>query len=481
MPGCLLRPAICLGLCAAVAVFPSLGYAQEADAPPTINNVRGDLYTLTHRGQVTVFLVTADGIILGDPLNQVAANWLKKELAARYPDRRVRYVLFSHHHFDRAEGAGPFDAGAELVGHREFDPQVRQAREATPDRYSHVQSPETTYGSRREIVLGGKTVAMVHTGPAHAADMSALYFPAERIVFVVDPPPIDRAPFSFSPFKVADVVQWVHALRGLDFDAVLTGAGETIPREVLVSFGRYLDDLVAGVAVGYERGQSLRQLQASSLLESHRAEPHYAGRDAQIDYAYRTIKFTRADVYGAAALNMVGRSDAYCASYSGCDSGARIPAGMAGFSLSIRRWGGAAEVRFGGQSFSSRTSPLYDDAIARRDVMVSGLLRYSSPPKSGLALAAVAGFSIIHEDIAGQNRVKVSFVPLGGRHDIGSRRVVNGYTVGGDIIWSVASGLSVVMPVRLTKRLDGPSDFAPGPLDVHAGVGLRWNAFRRIS
>jgi glyoxylase-like metal-dependent hydrolase (beta-lactamase superfamily II) len=142
----------------------------------------------------------------------------------------VRYVLHTHHHFDRAEGASVFSATAEVVAHRNFDGMLSSARTSWPEFYGiadrngnrvldaaevadsprgglvsakdrdndgrvrpeelyrRVQTPETTYDSRRTITLGGQTVELVHTGKAHAPDMTALYFPAERVVFVADPP-----------------------------------------------------------------------------------------------------------------------------------------------------------------------------------------------------------------------------------------------------------------------------------------------------
>src|SRR5262245_14687231 len=79
--------------------------AQEPAHPPQIGRLRGDLYRVDAGDRHTVFLVTSEGIVLSDPIDRETARWLKSELATRFPDRPVKYVLLTHHHFDRAEGA----------------------------------------------------------------------------------------------------------------------------------------------------------------------------------------------------------------------------------------------------------------------------------------------------------------------------------------------------------------------------------------
>ena len=456
-------------------------FAQEAEAPPrTIANIRGDLYLMKDGQEVTVFLVTADGIILADPLNQSAAVWLKEELARRFPDRPVRFVLFSHHHADRAIGASVFDATAELVGHRDFNSEAARARRAQPGLYGSVMDVESSYSSRRTITVGGKSVELVHTGPAHSKEMTALYFQAERLVFAVDVPPIAAVPFSFGSMRVVDVRTWVHTITALDFDTLLTGRGETIARKDIVSFGAYLDELMSSVAAGYERGLTLAQLQATPLIGADRARAQAADRNGQIAYIYRTARFMRADVYGAALLNIISRNSSYCVSFATCSSGAVVPAGTVGISVANRHLGGVAEIRLGGQSLSSRTSPMYDDEFARRDTVLSFLLRYSSSPKGGVSFSILAGPSIIVGDVRGQNDVKEGFAPFAGRHAIAVSDANMGVTAGADLVLSVGGGVSILVPVRLTTVPGEQTATFPGRLDVHAGIGLRFNVFRRI-
>ena len=102
----------CLITLAAIA---GSAYAQ-AEPERGIVQVSGDLYRAQNNQHFTVFLVTPEGIILSDTINEDFSNWLKNELDARF-GLPVRYVLYSHHHWDHASGGRVFADTAEFVGH----------------------------------------------------------------------------------------------------------------------------------------------------------------------------------------------------------------------------------------------------------------------------------------------------------------------------------------------------------------------------
>src|SRR5262245_54867896 len=93
------------GTCLSLILVSTPARAQAAaPADRQIVRVTGDLYRMQDGARATVFLVTPDGILLADPLDDGAARWLKSELAARFPDATVRYVVQSYPTFDRASG-----------------------------------------------------------------------------------------------------------------------------------------------------------------------------------------------------------------------------------------------------------------------------------------------------------------------------------------------------------------------------------------
>ena len=95
---------------------PPAGQAQSEEPAREIVPIAGDLYRAQDGTHFTVLLVTADGTILADPLNADFATWLEGELAQRF-GVPVRYVLYSHYHWDHASGGRVFDDTATFVGH----------------------------------------------------------------------------------------------------------------------------------------------------------------------------------------------------------------------------------------------------------------------------------------------------------------------------------------------------------------------------
>src|SRR5207244_12923688 len=65
---------------------------------------------------VSVFMVTSEGIILAKPIGTEMAAWLKPELARRF-NVPVKYVIYSHYHWDHASGGDAYADTARFVGH----------------------------------------------------------------------------------------------------------------------------------------------------------------------------------------------------------------------------------------------------------------------------------------------------------------------------------------------------------------------------
>ena len=454
--------------------------AQEPSSEPvrTITQLRGDLYMVRDGAQATVFLVTSDGIVLVDPLSRATGLWLRQELAARFPFRPVRYVIHTHHRFDRAGGAGLFDATAQIVGHIAFNRELEKAREADPDSYRDVLTTESSYGSRRTIALGGTIVELVHPDVPHARDLTVVFFPAERVVFAVEPPPVTAPLFdSFTPMAARS---WLRRVAPLPFDVLVSGRGETTPAADVEALALYVETLVASVHEGYETGSSLADIQGSPILDAHSGRSYYSDRQAQIAAAYSGLALTTVRVFGAAGANHLGAPPAYCASYATCEPARGLArSGAVGVMLMYGQFGVVAEVRGGDQFQASRTSEPRDDAFAHRDTVASVLFRFSPAPRRRLSFGFVGGPAEIVSDRRGVNFRRDAYPPSGGIHAIAVRESSRGITAGADVVASMGRRLSVVVPVRVTRAWRRPTS-PIGATDVHVGVGVALTLVRRV-
>jgi hypothetical protein len=139
--------------------------AQPQPGPPVraITRITGDLYRVQNNQHYTVFLVTPAGIVLADPISVDAAIWIKAQLAERFPNTPVRYVLYSitirtsarRRRLQRHGG----DCRPRELQRRVGRPRARtRLREALRGR----RPPESTTADAGSP--GGKTVQMIHPG-----------------------------------------------------------------------------------------------------------------------------------------------------------------------------------------------------------------------------------------------------------------------------------------------------------------------------
>jgi len=475
------RLVVCTSL--AIALLCGLTSATSAQAPdsqaaPSLTVLRGNLYLARVDWRTTVVLATQDGLVVGDPISEEGAAWLRAELATRFPGQRVRYVLQSHHHFDRARGASVFD-GAETIGHRLFNVELRQARGS--ELYRDVAPVKRTFDVRERLVVGGRRVELIHTGPAHAPDMSALYFPDERVLFDVAPPAIDVVPFVFGPYaSPQDIVRWLTVVSALDIDVIVGSEGRTFDVAAVRLLKPYLDDLIASVVSGVHDGRTLQQLRATIQLPAHAANPHYAARVAHIERVYRGLSLRQWSAQAAAGLSQMSEPAAYCPGYDPCDPPEGVlPSGTIGVGFSFGRVGFVAEADSGAQLFASRSSLFYDDIIANRRSRLSGLVRYRIGSATGSGIDLLGGVTWVSSDTQGLERIKEALPPLGGRHEIASRASTFGYTVGAELVLSVSGRWSLRTPARFTIAED--DELHPGRSDLRIGVGLAYHLTRRVA
>jgi len=317
----------------------AIGFVSPATAQEparAITRVTGDLYRAQSGNAFTVFLVTPEGIILADPLSLDFSEWLGAELDSRF-GVPVRYVLYTHHHWDHASGGAVFASTAELIGHEAFPGYLESSQIEMPlpstirqldtnrdgriqrgeatgalsaqfDLYDadgdgvltgaeiargplrDVHPPTRTFSDRQEVTLGGRRAIMVHAGTAHSRDMSVILFPEDRVLFGTDLIQIRRLPIGVDP----TLGEWMDAYRtlaSLEYDTVVPGHGEIGSKTDIVAFLQYLEDLGTAVAQGVGRGMALEEIQTSVELEAYRGWERYESMlPLHIEQVYRIIR-----------------------------------------------------------------------------------------------------------------------------------------------------------------------------------------------
>ena len=308
------------------------GQAPDEGPVRDIVQIAGDLYRAQDGFHFTVYLVTPDGIILADPLNADFAGWLRDELERRH-GLPVRYVLYSHHHWDHASGAEVFDDTATLIGHENFPAALAWGIENFPvqvtitdtngdggldrneaigdaaaafDRLdtngddfvsgaeilADVLPPEVLYADHMTVRLGGKTVELIHPGPSHSIDTTVLLFPDERTIYGVDFLNVKRLALGFPGTGTLD--EWIASLKhveALDFDIVSPGHSTVGTKADFTAYREFFEDLRDAVNGAIAAGTSLEDLLASDALTEYGDLPNYEPqRDRNIEDAYNLLR-----------------------------------------------------------------------------------------------------------------------------------------------------------------------------------------------
>jgi glyoxylase-like metal-dependent hydrolase (beta-lactamase superfamily II) len=186
-----------------------------------VTQVRDNLYRFTtSRGRAlhaSLFLVTGEGIILTDPIRTSAALWLREELKRRF-NKPVKYVIYSHAHFDHIGGGQVFQKdGAAVIAHE-------NAVEPIVGEKLPTAAPDRTFKERMTVELGGETVRLTRIAPSHSNSMIIIEFPKQRAVMAVDFCPVNGLPYNdFPDFYYDGWMESLEYLNTLDFDILESG------------------------------------------------------------------------------------------------------------------------------------------------------------------------------------------------------------------------------------------------------------------
>ncbi|MBI3939879.1 MAG: MBL fold metallo-hydrolase [Acidobacteria bacterium] len=258
-------------IAAAFAFLALPSWTAFGQQPPAreITRVSGDVYRFRNLFHFSVFMVTPAGIIVGDPINPEAAQWLKEELAKRF-SRPVKYLIYSHDHDDHISGGQVFADTALVVAHENAKAAILGEKRPTA-------TPQIVFSDRLNIELGGKEVQLIHLGKNHSDNMIVLLFPAERVLFAVDFIAIETLPYQ--DFPDAYVEDWIESLKrveALDFDTLVLGHGMSTGRKDHVAlFRRYLEELRDQVLRYAREKKSLEEIKALVKMEKYSSWGQY--------------------------------------------------------------------------------------------------------------------------------------------------------------------------------------------------------------
>lgn len=160
---------------------------------PDVERVGDGVFLYRSEGQRSLFLVTDDGVIVTDPINAAVAKAYRAAISA-ITDQPVKFVVYSHYHWDRVAGAQIFkDEGAQIVA------QEKCARRFVDNPNPEVVNPDITFADHYEVALGGKSLDLYYFGPSHGECLTLFLAKPANLVQIVDLVNPPRASFPEDP------------------------------------------------------------------------------------------------------------------------------------------------------------------------------------------------------------------------------------------------------------------------------------------
>jgi glyoxylase-like metal-dependent hydrolase (beta-lactamase superfamily II) len=283
---------------AAVAAFVlSLPGTVQAQTPATpaaqapvreITKIAGEVYRFRNNNHFSVFAVTSAGIIATDPVNAAAATWLKDEMKKRWPDKAIKFVVYSHDHADHISGGEVWADTATVVAHDNAKAAILGEKRPTA-------VPQVTFSDRATIDLGGTAVELIYVGRNHSNNSLVMRFPKEKVIFAVDFIPVKGV--AFRDFPDAYLDEWIESLRkveALEFDILAPGHGPLGNKTDVTAFRNYLEDLRAQVLAAARAGKTLEETKKLVDLSKYKDWAGYEQMSQlNIEGVYRLVQATR--------------------------------------------------------------------------------------------------------------------------------------------------------------------------------------------
>jgi glyoxylase-like metal-dependent hydrolase (beta-lactamase superfamily II) len=267
-------------LIAATATLVASAQAQTtAPSPYSTTKVDGtdNVYIFRYGGHQSMFIVTKDGVIATDPISErrPAAKTYIEEIQ-KITKAPIKYVIYSHLHYDHIAGGKPFkDLGATFVAHKNAKDRIVQLKPAD------VVVPDQTVGDKKVIKLGGTTLELLYVGKNHSDSTLVMRLPKEKIIFTVDWLPLQAVQFrGMADSYLPDLEQGMKRVLAMDWDKLIPGhpgpgGRQTGTKEDVQNDLAYLQDLSAAVKKAVDEGKSVADAQKEIKLPKYESWGNY--------------------------------------------------------------------------------------------------------------------------------------------------------------------------------------------------------------
>jgi glyoxylase-like metal-dependent hydrolase (beta-lactamase superfamily II) len=253
--------------------------AQEKAPPFATTKVDGteNVYVFRYGNAQAMFVVTSGGVIATDPIGygrpQAVTTYVEE--IKKVTKQPIRYVIYSHHHFDHIAGGKPFkDAGAKFVAHKRAKERLAVLKDP------HTVLPDETVDKNRTIKLSGTSLELTYLGLNHSDSTLIMRLPKEKVIFAVDLMPVGSLPGRGMIDSYP--LEWEASLKkvlGMDWEKLIPGhpgaGGRLGAKQDVQDILTFLEDVSAEVKTAAREGKCWDTVEKEMKLEKHAKWPNY--------------------------------------------------------------------------------------------------------------------------------------------------------------------------------------------------------------
>lgn len=161
-----------------VVALQSDARAQFGDVAIATEKVGDGVYVFRYGIHRSLFVVSQQGVIVTDPLNEQAAGLYRQEIA-KLTDAPVTHVIYTHSHWDRIAGGQVFkEEGAQFIMHEACAENLAEVTARTPFKSPAIVPPDKTFVDRLTVASGDQSIELFDFGPSHDKCLAIIHVPS---------------------------------------------------------------------------------------------------------------------------------------------------------------------------------------------------------------------------------------------------------------------------------------------------------------
>jgi glyoxylase-like metal-dependent hydrolase (beta-lactamase superfamily II) len=280
-------------VCGALVAIVLVGLAQAQTTPaqpaapaapparPTFETTKvegtDNIYIFRYQNHQAMFVVTKDGVIATDPIGygrpQAVTTYVEE--IKKVTPQPIKYLIYSHHHFDHIAGGKPFkDAGATIIAHKNAKARLAVIQDPA------TVLPDETVDTTRTIKLGDTTLELSYIGLNHSDSSLVMRLPKEKIIFAVDFISVGSVPgrgmIDSYPLEWEDSLKKVLAM---DWERVIPGhpgpGGRLGTKQDVQNLLTFLQDASAEIKAAAREGKCWDAVEKEMKLSKYADWPGY--------------------------------------------------------------------------------------------------------------------------------------------------------------------------------------------------------------